>query len=60
MATRNTEDLNLHRIVNQQFDNAARHLKLPEGLLSQIKACNNIIQVQFPVKFGKKYQMFQG
>jgi len=52
------EDLNLKNIVDKQFDNAARHLKLPEGLLTQIKACNNVVFFQFPVKFGKTYHMF--
>jgi glutamate dehydrogenase (NAD(P)+) len=54
------EDLNLNNIVNVQFDRAARHLDLPEGLLAQIKACNNVYFMQFPVKFGDKYVMFQG
>jgi glutamate dehydrogenase (NAD(P)+) len=54
------EDLNLNNIVNAQFDRAARHLDLPEGLLPQIKACNNVYFMQFPVKFGDKYVMFQG
>ncbi len=54
------EDLNLNNIVSAQFDAAAQHLKLPEGLLTQIKACNNVYFMQFPVKFGDKYVMFQG
>ncbi len=53
------EDLNLNHIVNTQFDAAARHIKLPAGLLEQIKACNNVYYMQFPVKFGKNYQMIQ-
>ncbi len=51
------EDLNLNNIVHAQFDAAARHIKLPSGLLDQIKACNNVYFMQFPVKFGKKYEM---
>jgi len=52
------EDLNLNHIVDAQFDKAADHLKLPEGLLTQIKACNNVYFMQFPVRFGKKYVMY--
>jgi glutamate dehydrogenase (NAD(P)+) len=52
------EDLNLKNIVDTQFDKAAAYLKLPEGLLSQIKACNNVVFFQFPVKFGDEYHMF--
>ncbi len=57
---RAAEDLNLNHIVGEQFERAARHLKLPRGLLDQIKACNNVYQVQFPVKFGQRYEMFTG
>jgi len=55
-----TEDLNLNNIVSQQFDRAARFVKLPEGLLEQIKVCNNVYQMQFPVKIGDRYVIFQG
>jgi glutamate dehydrogenase (NAD(P)+) len=54
-----TEDLNLNNIVSRQFDKAARHVSLPQGLLEQIKACNNVYFMQFPVRFGKRYEMFQ-
>lgn len=54
-----TEDLNLNNIVQRQYDDAARHLRLPDGLHQQIKACNNVYYVQFPVKFGKRYEMFR-
>jgi len=49
------EDLNLNNIVSAQFDKAAQHLKLPEGLAEQIKVCNNVYFMQFPVKFGRRY-----
>jgi len=53
------EDLNFNNIVNTQFDRAARRLKVPKGLLQQIKACNNVYFMQFPVKFGNRYEMFK-
>lgn len=49
------EDLNLNHIVNQQFSDAASHLKLPPGLLEQIRVCNNVYYMQFPIKLGKRY-----
>ena len=56
-----TEDLNFNRIVSQQFDRAAVHLKIHPGLLSQIKACNNLYYVQFPVRFEDgHYEIFEG
>ena len=54
------EDLNLWNIVGRMFDKAAANLNIPEGLLTQIKACNSVYYVQFPVRIGDKYEMFQG
>ncbi len=36
--------------VNRYFDRAAAHLDLPPGLLGQIKTCNSVYHVSFPVK----------
>jgi glutamate dehydrogenase (NAD(P)+) len=36
--------------VNRYFDKAAAHLDLPAGLLAQIKACNSVYRVQFPLR----------
>jgi len=36
--------------VNKYFDKAAAHLDLPPGLLAQIKACNSVFRVSFPIK----------
>ncbi|HLU99908.1 MAG TPA: Glu/Leu/Phe/Val dehydrogenase [Acidobacteriota bacterium] len=55
-----TEDLNLNTIVSYQFEEAARFLKEPRGLLDQIKECNNVLLVNFPVKFGNRYTYFRG
>lgn len=55
------EDLNFNRIVSQQFDRAARFLKVAPSLLAQIKACNNVYYFQFPVRFGgDHYEIFEG
>lgn len=52
------EDLNLNRIVAHQFDRAAVHSREPASLLEQIRQCDNVIMVAFPVKFGSRYQFF--
>lgn len=52
------EELNLNTIVSLQFDKAARLLDIPEGLLQQIKACNAVYRIEFPVRFGDKYEIF--
>jgi glutamate dehydrogenase (NAD(P)+) len=36
--------------VNQYVDRAARLLALPDGLLQQIKACNTVYHVSFPLR----------
>jgi len=59
--TTNQEDLNFNRIVSNQFDRAAKYLKVEAPLLSQIKACNNVYYFQFPVRFSDNhYELFEG
>lgn len=36
--------------VNRMFDKAAAHTKHPEGLLQQIRMCNSVYQMEFPLK----------
>jgi glutamate dehydrogenase (NAD(P)+) len=57
---RPSEDLNLWNTVSRQFDAAAAHLKHHKGLLEQIKACNNVYHVKFPVKVGNRIELYQG
>ncbi len=45
--------------VHKNFDKAASLTDLPQGLLSQIKACNSIYEMNFPVKIGKKYEVIK-
>jgi glutamate dehydrogenase (NAD(P)+) len=64
MATRRAkpkvrEDLNLWNIVCRQFDRAAATQNVPEGLLRQIKTCNAVYQVEFPVRVGGRYEIFR-
>ena len=36
--------------VNQYFDDAAKHCNIEDGILHQIKLCNSVYSMQFPVK----------
>ena len=36
--------------VEKSFDKAAKHTKWDEGILCQIKACNAVYRMRFPVK----------
>ncbi|MDX2000977.1 MAG: Glu/Leu/Phe/Val dehydrogenase [Chitinophagales bacterium] len=45
--------------VDKNFDKAAKFTKLPKGLLEQIKVCNSVYQMRFPVKMGNEYQVIE-
>jgi hypothetical protein len=47
-------------IVSRQFDKVAATMSCPEGLLQQIKACNAVYYVHFPVRIGDRYEIFEG
>ncbi|MCC5925746.1 MAG: Glu/Leu/Phe/Val dehydrogenase [Bacteroidetes bacterium] len=36
--------------VNRNFDRAAQYTKLPKGILNQIKTCNSVYHVTFPLE----------
>lgn len=46
--------------VNRMFNRAAATMDLPKGLAEQIRACNSIIKVQFPVEVRGEYRVFTG
>jgi glutamate dehydrogenase (NAD(P)+) len=45
--------------VQRNFDKAAVHINHPKGLLDQIKTCNAVYQMQFPVRIGDEYQVIE-
>ncbi len=45
--------------VERNFDKAAALTDHPKGLLEQIKVCNAIYQMNFPVKIGNSYQVIE-
>ena len=46
--------------VNLQFDRAAAALRIHPGLLRQIRVCNNVYSVSFPIRRGKDYILIEG
>jgi glutamate dehydrogenase (NAD(P)+) len=46
--------------VNHMFDRAVATMKLPRGLPEQIRSCNSVIKVQFPVELRGEYRVFSG
>lgn len=45
--------------VQRNFDIAASYTNIHPGLLAQIKVCNAVYQMNFPVKIGDSYQVIE-
>ncbi|WP_442588515.1 Glu/Leu/Phe/Val family dehydrogenase [Pedobacter sp. AW31-3R] len=50
-------ETNFFTDVCKNFDNAAQFTGHPEGLLSQIKACNSVYRFQFPIRRGNGFEV---
>ncbi|MFT2011230.1 Glu/Leu/Phe/Val family dehydrogenase [Pontibacter sp. 13R65] len=46
--------------VHQFFDSAASYSRLDPGILAQIKACNSVYKVSFPVEIDGKVEVVEG
>ena len=46
--------------VHQYFDHAAKYSRLDPGILAQIKACNSVYKVSFPVEIDGKIEVIEG
>ncbi len=45
--------------VNSYFDRAAAFTNYPQGLLDQIKACNSVYRMRFPLKRGNNIEVIE-
>lgn len=45
--------------VERNFDKASKFTRFEKGILEQIKACNSILQIKFPVKIGDKIEVIE-
>lgn len=45
--------------VEKNFDKAAKFTRFSIGILEQIKACNSVLQVKFPVKVGDTIEVIE-
>lgn len=45
--------------VNNYFDKAARHTNIEDGVLEQIKRCNAVYRINFPVKVNGKVEVIE-
>ncbi len=59
MSDTTKKHLSFFESVNRNFDMAAAHTDIPKGLLDQIKICNAVYEMAFPVKIGDEYQVIE-
>ncbi len=45
--------------VEKNFDKAASKTNIPKGLIDQIKVCNSVYQMRFPVRVGNKFEVIE-
>ncbi|SMC00265.1 Glu/Leu/Phe/Val dehydrogenase dimerisation region [Hymenobacter roseosalivarius DSM 11622] len=60
MSTTQIQGKDFYDSVLQFYDQAAQFSKLDPGILAQIKACNSIYKVNFPVEVDGHVQVFEG
>ncbi len=48
-----------YQSVQRNFDRAAALTTMPKGLLSQIRECNSVLQLRFPVKIGRQIKVIE-
>lgn len=59
MKKKEYKQLSFYESVNLSFDRAAKLTTVPKGLLEQIKLCNSVYQMRFPVKIGNQYKVIE-
>ncbi|HLT87646.1 Glu/Leu/Phe/Val family dehydrogenase [Sphingobacterium chuzhouense] len=55
----NTANNSFFESVQRNFDKAAQFTRFDQGILAQIKACNSILRVKFPVKIGDSIEVIE-
>ena len=54
-----TKQASFYASVQANFNRAAKHTNHPKGLLDQIRECNSVYQMRFPVKIGNGYEVIE-
>ncbi len=52
-------NLSFYESVQRNFDKAAKYTGLHRGLLEQIKVCNAVYEIHFPVKIGEEFVVIE-
>jgi len=45
--------------VERNFDKASKYTRFESGILEQIKACNSVYRMKFPVRIGEKIEVIE-
>jgi glutamate dehydrogenase (NAD(P)+) len=56
---KNQKVVSFYESVQRNFDKAAAYTNIPKGLLEQIRVCNAVYQISFPVKIGNQIRVFE-
>lgn len=51
--------ISFFKSVENYVDKAASYTDIPKGLIEQIKACNLVLQIRFPVRVGNDYEVIE-
>ena len=51
--------ISFFKSVETYVDKAAAFTDIPKGLVEQIKACNLVLQIRFPVRVGNDYEVIE-
>src|SRR5690606_34725216 len=54
-----TSEYSFFKGVERSFDKAAKFTRFSPGILNQIKACNSILRVKFPVRIGDNIEVIE-
>ncbi len=54
-----TQEHSFYTTVQRNYDKAAALTDWPKGLLAQIRECNSVYQMRFPVKVGNHYEVIE-
>jgi glutamate dehydrogenase (NAD(P)+) len=57
--TETAAQVSFYQSVLNYFDKAAQHTGLHKGLIDQIRTCNSVYRIHFPVKIGGEYQVIE-
>lgn len=51
--------ISFFKSVEDYVDKAASYTDIPKGLIEQIKACNLVLQIRFPIRVGNDYEVIE-